>query len=414
MSVSSNKIRNALLVLAPVLLLGYGLVALFEWRFAQGDVYPAYSTLRADALGAQIFYESLRELPEVQASRNTERLDLIQPDESTAIFLLGVPPRWIPQRVARQVSALALEGGRVVVSFAHVAQRRTWEDEEDEEEALEREEEAAEDAEEALEEDEEEPQDGVVSTNRVAGPPVRWGVAFHFDRDDEEDVLPSQAVPLEDASTYGPVTWKSALFFTPGSNAWNILYARDGQPVLIERSWGRGSLVLVADSYFLSNEALLKERQSALLARLVGSCRRIVFDESHLGIQHRPGLMNLVWKYRLQGLAAGLVVLALLFLWKSFARFLPLDPEAPEEEVVSGMTAHEGYVQLLRRTVPVHDLPRVCLEEWEKTSGHDPRNRKKPARMREALRANEALADTARAKATTLYATLQNIAKERE
>ena len=36
---------------------------LFQLRFEQGDIYPAYSSLRADPLGTKVFYESLETLP---------------------------------------------------------------------------------------------------------------------------------------------------------------------------------------------------------------------------------------------------------------------------------------------------------------------------------------------------------------
>ena len=40
-----------------VLALGYGLLHLFALRFAQGDVYPPYSSLRSDPLGKKALYE---------------------------------------------------------------------------------------------------------------------------------------------------------------------------------------------------------------------------------------------------------------------------------------------------------------------------------------------------------------------
>ena len=39
-------------------------------------------------------------------------------------------------------------------------------------------------------------------------------------------------------------------------------------PVVIERQYGNGSIVLVADSFLVSNEALRSERHPRLLARL--------------------------------------------------------------------------------------------------------------------------------------------------
>ena len=46
-----------LVVLAAFL---FGLLHLFNLRFAAGDVYPPYSSLRSDPVGCRIYYESLK------------------------------------------------------------------------------------------------------------------------------------------------------------------------------------------------------------------------------------------------------------------------------------------------------------------------------------------------------------------
>ena len=51
---------------APIILFGLcavafvlGVLQLFRLRFEQGDVYPPYSTLRADPLGSMALYERI-------------------------------------------------------------------------------------------------------------------------------------------------------------------------------------------------------------------------------------------------------------------------------------------------------------------------------------------------------------------
>ena len=54
-----------MLFLALIVLLGvfgYGLVQLFKLRFAAGDVYPTYSSLRGDPLGCRVYFDSLEQL----------------------------------------------------------------------------------------------------------------------------------------------------------------------------------------------------------------------------------------------------------------------------------------------------------------------------------------------------------------
>jgi len=65
----SNK---SLTVLAIALACGfcYGLWKLYELRFAAGDIYPPYSSLRADPMGSKALYESILQLPGASAARN--------------------------------------------------------------------------------------------------------------------------------------------------------------------------------------------------------------------------------------------------------------------------------------------------------------------------------------------------------
>src|SRR5436309_2954544 len=130
----------------------WGVVQLFEIRFARGDVYPSYSTLRSDPLGAQAFYESLSRLSPLQVSRNE-------------------------------------------------------------------------------------------------------------------------------------IPWHSALHFKDSNATWKTVYEAAGFPVVIERTMGEGTIVLAADSYLLSNEAMRRDRHPEFLAWLVGANRRIVFDETHFGVK---------------------------------------------------------------------------------------------------------------------------------
>src|SRR5438876_10067245 len=56
----------------PVVALSvYGGVRLFQLRFETGDVYPEYSSLRSDPLGARVSYPSLEPAGTIEASRTT-------------------------------------------------------------------------------------------------------------------------------------------------------------------------------------------------------------------------------------------------------------------------------------------------------------------------------------------------------
>ena len=67
----------------------FGLVRLLVLRYATGDVFPAYSTLRTDPLGAKIFYESLRALPDRVVTRNERDVEHIDDPANTTLFIAG-------------------------------------------------------------------------------------------------------------------------------------------------------------------------------------------------------------------------------------------------------------------------------------------------------------------------------------
>jgi hypothetical protein len=126
--------------------------------------------------------------------------------------------------------------------------------------------------------------------------------------------------------------------------------------------------VIATDSYFLSNEALRRDRHPDLLAWLVGPGRHVVFDEAHLGVAERPGVATLMRQYRLFWLVAGLVLLAGLFIWKHSVSLLPAEKNWETGDSVPGKDAASGFVNLLRRSIPPGDLMRICFVEWRRTA----------------------------------------------
>ncbi len=157
---------------------------------------------------------------------------------------------------------------------------------------------------------------------------------------------------------------------------------------------GRGSIVLCADAYPFSNEAMRRERQPELLAWSVGMASQVIFDETHLGTANDPGIAALARRYRLHGLGTALLVLAGLFIWRSSVPFLPPAEERLADEAahqVAGKDAAEGFIHLLRRNVPPVDLLRVCLEQWNLTAAARPPARWKIEAMQKIVDEQNAL-----------------------
>ena len=331
-----------ILAIALAAMLCYGLIRLFAIRFAGGDIYPPYSSLRADGIGTKVLHNSLAELMPVE--RSMQPIPKLRADAATTIFLAGVSSdRTMLHGHMDELETLLHGGTRAVVTFLP-QDRKPLADEEEE--------------------------DGKDEKGKVDDWQKLWGVTPAFFGKPEEHAK---------TSTFGlepEISWHSLMYFEGLDAAWHTIYSCKDKPVIIERSIGRGSLVLVADSYPISNEALSKERAPLLLSMLAGDARRVVFEETHLGIHEKPGVATLVRMYRLHGIVIALLVVAGLFVWRNAVSFVPPAGEHPSmRDIVSGRDAASGFVSLLKRNVPPRELLRPCLAEWKRACSH----RVKPA-----------------------------------
>ncbi len=143
---------------------------------------------------------------------------------------------------------------------------------------------------------------------------------------------------------------------------------------MAEKRFGKGCVLLVDNAYFFSNEALAGDRNTALLARVLGPNRAVLFDEHHLGLSETASIAMLARRYRLTGLVAGLLIVAALFIWRNSSPLLPPRREAApgEARLAAGRDSASALEHLLRRNIPDSALIPACLAEWEKT-GRDGR-----------------------------------------
>jgi hypothetical protein len=193
----------------------------------------------------------------------------------------------------------------------------------------------------------------------------RWDVDITDDRDAADKVAGRKPdLPLEPT-----LDWHSGVVLQPTHEEWRVIYERKRGPVVIERNFGRGSVVLASDAYFASNEALLTQRAPALLAWLCGANRQIIFDESHLNVREQPGVATLLRRYGLSGFVVGFVALIVLWLWRNATFSLaPRAAAERSEEVVSGRDSFSGFLNLLWRGIAPSELMHVCVAEWKKSS----------------------------------------------
>jgi hypothetical protein len=369
----------------------FGLIHLFNLRFESGDNYPAYSSLRSDPLGSKAFYESVGQL--LPARRHLRPLSRLGDGREATLFWLGQDTtefRLEPNEV-KSLEAFLQNGGRVVCALLPVLDRPRV----NRFQALAAKRQA---------------RAGPATTNAPPAPSTppgneiedrrialkdRWGFALEYAglaKDDGKKILPAAALRQQapaDSSLPARLNIHSGLYFDKLDSKWRVLYARvegtNRHPVLIERSLGRGSIVLTVDPYCFSNESLRREREPELLAWFVGPAREVVFDETHLGVREEPGVATLARKYRLGGLFFALLVLAGLFIWRNSVSFMPPYEEQLARErgdQVEGKDSAGGFINLLKRNIAPVDLMKVCLEQW---NAHFTHARKPSAAKLEAM-----------------------------
>ena len=367
----------------------FGVFKLFLLRFEAGDVYPAYSSLRSDPLGSRAFYSSLENINDAVVSRNYHPMHTLEFNENTAFIYIGtsvfdsdsVSEEWF-----KVFERLTNAGGRLVLSFLPVEKKPpNWrmskcavpkKEIEDKDNARQKDA-SNENASNAPNEEDKklgevpDPVRSVEQRNCVSLK-EKWGLDLAF-AEKPPDKAANVRDDLSQAYLNGlpqTISWHTALYFDDLDDTWQVIYAADGRPVIVEKPYGSGSLVLSADSFFLSNEALRSERHPELLAWALGESATVVFDETHFGIFRHPGVLSLIKKYRFHWFIFTVAVLALLFIWKNSVYFVPPPKRSqaqPEDDFISDRDSTQGLISLLRRNIPARQILQVCTREWERT-----------------------------------------------
>jgi hypothetical protein len=337
--------KRSALILSLVAIAGFvfGIVQLFNLRFEAGDVYPKYSSFRADPLGSKALYESLESL--LPTSRHVERWSRLPDGRGTTLLYLGADPDELkfPRHQWQSLETFVSSGGRLVISLVTQYKKRGTPPTA-------------------------QPEEKLIEAGQ------RWGFEVKHARLPKEDERYQHATARRrenDPSLPAELVWHNAIYFDDPGPEWKSVYVISNDlPVLIERDFGGGQIILCSDPYPFSNEALLAERQVGLLSWLIGPSHYIIFDETHLGVREEPGLATLLRRYRLHGLTVALLFLALLLIWKNADRFIPpIDTQSnARAAAVAGRSSAFGFVNLLRRNIARNELIGVCIDQWKRSN----------------------------------------------
>lgn len=412
----------------------FGLVRLFDLRLDQGDIYPPYSTLRSDPLGASVIYESLEQVQGVTPSRYFDQTFKVDDGPAHALFVLGTEPGSLDVLSRAEFDTLqrfVFNGGRVVIAYYpeidepwadrysntnetdtpesgtkqfHRSHKRRQVSDADKDGSStnladnvddaagtngvslatnsptaklktakprhDRNSRRAQDS----PDDEDQTDQQQAFQRKYADLSKEWGYDFTYKKlgtnEDGSAIFP-QAVLLAQKTELPPrLAVHTTLCFTNLTNGWATVYQRDKKsPVVIERKFGAGSVVLVADSYPFSNEAMFKDRSATLISWMLGGGHDVIFEEAHLGIVEQPGMASLMRRYQLHGLIFSLILVAGLFVWKNAIGLVPPHEEAGGGggPVIAGRDSASGFVNLVRRSIPPAEIINVCFAEWKKS-----------------------------------------------
>ncbi len=373
-----NSLPKIIILICAAIFM-FGSLQLFKLRFETGDVYAPYSSLRSDPLGTMALYESIEKLPRISVQRDFSADDrLPENSDTTYLHLAAYRYEWnrIPADTFHEIDMFVKRGGRLVITLfpessdffenffqTNLSASASTNSSTSTNSAPSTKQNKLKNKRRPL--DDEEPDVKMVS---VAD---RWGLGFGLiglSKDENDVYKQARVFNRTDLPLPHTLEWHSGIVITNLDKAWQKIYTRGANAVVVERTFGHGTVVIATDSYFLSNEAMLKDRHADFLAWLVGPSRTVVFDEAHLGVTDTSGVAGLMRKYRLFWVVGALILLAGLFIWKNSLSLVPPHEAEKRHEYITGKESAGGFVNLLRRNIPPANLLPTCFAEWKKSA----------------------------------------------
>lgn len=356
-----------IVLLATLAAFIYGVFELIDLRYDTGDVYPPYSSLRADPMGAEVFYESLENISGKRVSRNLEPLEKLETLRDTTLLSLGESSDgldMLPEAELKKAETMAASGGRLVITFVPLNRRNELSSH-----VLPFAPPGSDEKSKKQKRDDETRKQNEAMGVKLVSLSEAWGVTPRH----QYQASSSDVVYAERQSGTDKVRWRTSLWFDKLDPSWHAIYSVGSRAVVIERRFGAGTIVLSSDSYCLSNEAMLRDRAPELLSWLIGRNKQVLFDETHLGVEVSANIASLARKYRLHGAIAAIALLVILLIWKNSTSLVPA-AETGNQDGATGQLAERnmtvGLENLLRRNIPAGQVLDVCFAEWHKSKGH--------------------------------------------
>lgn len=327
---SKNTVKFITILLLLILLLIGGWM-LYSMRYQGSDIYPYYSTFRSDRMGTKVLYESLKSFSEFKVKRNLRPLVELKDNKELCLLVLGCHPGSL-ETDFKEIEDSALTGERIIVSFKPKMRE--------------------------VKKKKPQKKKKMVIGKRKSG--ASGIVLRHLDR---EIKLPSKAIAEASLSVPDFKVFSRNCFELKRKD-WKVLFTLKGKPLIVEKSYsGGGSIVLCADSYMFSNEALAGEHNAELLLFLLKGRQNIVFDETHLGAAKTRNIVWLAKRYKLLPFLLAAAITLLLFIWRSL--LVPYNSsENNDDDFSPADFSNSSLVNMLRANYPVKALIKECWNEF--------------------------------------------------
>ena len=365
-----NKTNLILMVLGGAIF-AWALFALFALRFERGDTYAPYSSYRANPTGCKVLYESLNSMGGIQAERLLRPINEVVDVTDTVMLLTNVSKINNLTDLAGFESYLR-RGGNVVIFTAPLKMKTNTDfmgrkidqpknktksavEQSNSEKPLNREKDKA---------------SGPNGKKGDYSPPTALEKLLsrinHKQRKyphrmpivgQPDEQLKSLIMPEIAIYSHGYLTFVE--------ECWQKLYSSRKHTMMITAKYGRGTVIISAASYFISNEAMLKNPPVKLLSWLIGDRHRIIFNELIHGQANQHNIAWLVSKYRLSILLFNLLLVVVLYIWKSFFSTANYRQEEYQDGS-SQLSSTFGLAKLLRKNISPGNLLTTCLAEWRK------------------------------------------------
>jgi hypothetical protein len=320
--------RNVIILLIMLSVFCSGVLLLLNLRFEKGDLYPVYSTLRADPVGTRALYESLEQIEGLSVERNFEKPEMLSCSSSTVLFI-GVTPDILQKdsTFVTAVKTLVTRKNRIVLAVAQGSDFSRM----------------------AID---------TVESEIDSVPKSLLGLMCK--KNSKNDTVVISSKPL-----FSKMNWPGNIVFCVDSS-WEPIVTKGSSMLLGEKEIGKGKIILINSSFNLCNQGLRKNKitngSNPLIPYLIGSSQTVIFDEWHTGIAHEMGISGLIRKF---GFAPVIFVASgwfLLFVWGLHGKKLQMKPS---NEILSCDHASQDSMKLLLSThISNEQLIDTCKNEW--------------------------------------------------